>query len=148
MIQGAWQRRLVLGAALTAAILLAAELATTALTAWRGSDSVALSSWLREPDQEQLAEAVSAATARYGWAAGCLWPSDSSDDRFTAIDQLGFQRDDEWVLINTRHLQSGALLLLLRHPFPRSTTGSFNEKSGDGFFCYVPEERPRFVPSA
>jgi len=58
-----------------------------------------------------------------------------------AVTQLGFERDDRWVLINARHLENGVLMLLLRCPGQRAGAGGFDEKSGDGFFCYVPEPR-------
>ena len=69
-------------------------------------------------------------------------------DRFGAVDQFGFRRDDGWVLINARHLKSGLLMVLLRHRGPLATTGSFDEKSGNGFFFYVPAAKHRPVPSA
>ena len=143
-----WLRHIVLAIGVGAAFALAARLDGSGFSGWHPRDAVPISAWLIEPDQEQLAEAVTSAVARYGWAAGCLWPSESSEDRLTAVTQLGFQQDGDWVLINARHLKSGALMLVLRHPGPTAVTGSFNEKSGNGFFCYVPEERPRFVPSA
>ena len=148
MNRPAWLRRVVLGVGVAAAFALAATLDGSRFSKWRPRDAAPISAWLTEPDPEQLAEAVTSAVERYGWAAGCLWPSESSEDRLTAVTQLGFQQDDEWVLINARHLKSGALMLLLRHPGPTGATGSFNEKNGNGFFCYVPEEKPRYVPSA
>ena len=143
-----WLRHILLAIGVATAFALAARLDSSGFSTWHPRDAVPISAWLSEPDQEQLAEAVTSAVERYDWAAGCLWPSESSEDRLTTVTQLGFQRDSEWVLINARQLKSGALMLVLRHPGPTAVTGSFNEKSGDGFFCYMPEEHSRFVPSA
>ena len=134
-----WQRRFVVAVAGIAAIILTVNLGGAGLSTWNARKAAPPANWLREQDQEQLADAVSTATTRYGWAAGCLWPADTKQDRMTAVTQLGFQRDAKWVLINARHLDNGVLLVLLRHPGPRATTGGFDEKSGDGFLCYVPE---------
>ena len=115
MLRRDWQRKLVIAVAVTASVVMGSELAAAGWSAWRGGDSASPSSWLREADQEQLADSVSTAAERYGWPAGCLWPSDDGQSRMEAVGQLGFERDDLWVL-SARHLKSGALLMLLRHP--------------------------------
>ena len=93
------------------------------------------SEWLTVEDQEALVAAISSVPVD-GWVAGCLWKDRDAIDILQVVNHPDDGLVQTWRWSGVRD----GLEVSLVSVEDAAPSESFDEVSGPGYFCYVPEQ--------
>ena len=91
--------------------------------------------WITVEDQEALVAAISSVPVD-GWVAGCLWKDRDANDILRVVSHPDGGLVQTWRWSGVR---DGLVVSLVSVEGAAPESESFDEVSGPGYFCHVPE---------